>query len=425
MKRVLAFAVVVLLAFMAALPVSAQGEMPYVIRSTRPISTELKAMLDAWLSTDAPSTAPYYIVTYAKQKTGRTFVSLVGVDLPSPESDWDLEEGGSAIVWMGSVNVSSDGTVSLFQPEQAMTNSPVKRAVFSPAPGGGSYIAFPFQAGTGMLYGPRAVHGSGDYGTSGMLAVDLVSGDDMGASAAPPYVYASDAGEIDFVCEDDTTVAVRTHNADTGDYFLYAHLLSNENLESEVTFEQGELMGSLKYGTFDDDCGWAEQQPDHYHIHWMFVPANGAYQAEGCVLSIATKKWTCGTETIGTGGWIVGGGGFGVGEDDIFAGVSGTGVGVSNERSFWDYMLIGAVSVFDRGLLKLLPEHTSPTLAISIVFNIVTMVLQTAWVLVRFNINLGPLMACLIFAIGFRLVCGGIFMVGAIMRTVKGVPLIP
>jgi hypothetical protein len=280
-------------------------------------------------------------------------------------------------------------------------------------------VLFPFDAGTFVIYGPRGVHGSGDYGTSGMVAVDLVSGPDLGGSAASDAVYASDAGNVDYVCNDGTTTAIRTHNTGTGDYFIYAHMIHNSNLSMDHSFQQSEYIGSVKSGSFDDDCGWAEQASNHYHNHWMFKPSNGHFQAEGCILTISSEQWTCGTQTVGVGGQLFGGGGSGSGSDDP----TNPGGVANREKSFWDYVLIGFVDIFDRGLLKLMPEHNSPVALLGGVMNMVRLVFRVVWTLTRFNINLGPIIALLLTVIGARLLTGVVWLIFAVLRTIKALPL--
>jgi hypothetical protein len=208
--------IITLLVLAFASPAFAQDEAPYIIRSTRPISGDLRAALDSWLANTPPSNAPYYIVTNTSYKGGVTRVSMVGVTIESPDAAWSFEDGDHT-VWLGSVSVSEDWIVTY---EPPLVSVP-KMAMPDMAAGGGSYLAFPFAAGTSAQYGPRGVHNAG-YGTTGLVAVDLVSGDDMGATAAPPYVYAADAGTVDYVCDDGVSVAVRTFNASTGDYISHA-----------------------------------------------------------------------------------------------------------------------------------------------------------------------------------------------------------
>jgi hypothetical protein len=196
------------------------------------------------------------------------------------------------------------------------------------------------------------------------------------------------------------------------------HLEDNANLSLSHEFGKNELLGSLVYGTFDDSCGWAEQQDDHYHIHWMFTPSGGHFQAEGCILDVASQKWTCGTQTVGIGGQLYGGGGSGTGIDDPV----NVGGSVNKETAFWDYMLIGFVSIFDAGILKLLPQHNSPTEMIAALYNIVRIFLRVVWTLTRFNINLGPVMALIFIVIATKLLFGAIWFVFAILRAFKAIP---
>src|SRR5689334_6463249 len=97
-------------------PVQAQDTTPYIIRSTQPISAELKGYLDAYLAVSPPSSARYYIVTHVHPLGADTVVSMAGVDLTSPDAHWNFEDG--IAVWLGSVNVASDGNVTPLTPEQ-------------------------------------------------------------------------------------------------------------------------------------------------------------------------------------------------------------------------------------------------------------------------------------------------------------------
>lgn len=386
--------------------------------SLHPMSDTTRAALIAWLDASKPVPAPYYAATYIKTSGDVTYVSLAALNIGSADEEWHLtEEDGapSKVIWIGTVKVLADGSVVELFPPVGSGSRPPGLALMKLA-GGGSYVNFPISSGSYAVYGPRGVHGSGDYGTSGMLAVDLVGGDDLPGSMFAA-VYASDAGEIDYVCDDGLSVAVRTYNATTGDYFLYAHLLDNANLVPEYEFAKNELIGSLKYGSFDDSCGWAEQQDDHYHVHWMFVPSGGYYQAEGCILDTSSQKWTCGTQTIGVGGKLYGGGGSGSGLDDPVE--TGT---ANNETGFWDYLLFGFVNIFDLGILKLLPSHNSPTEMINTMYNIIRIFLRVVWTLTRFNINLVPIMTLVLLTITFKLIMSAIYMVVAIVRSVKIIP---
>ena len=407
--------ILIMLAIGMARPVHAQGESPYVIRSTKPISDALRDNLNMWLAIDAPSAAPYYIVTYSKDKPGYTIVSLVGVDLPSPDAEWNLTEDPS--LWMGTVKVLDDGSVS---PLSYSPNAP-KLARLKAAAGGGSYVAFPWQMGTTVIYGPRGVHGDGDYGTSGLLAVDLVSGTGFGPSAANDSTYASDDGIVDYVCEDTTSTAIRTHNTTTGDYFVYAHLLANDRLDYDVEFTQGELIGSLKHGSFDDTCGWAEQSSTTWHLHWMFVPASGSFRAEDCRLTVATERWDCDGDNIGTGEVIYGGGGAGAKSAEGLG--TATGGIADTQATFWDYFLGGIIKVFDVMLFKQLPEHGSYPYVIA-VYNAVDIVFTLAHVFLMENLNIYPLVRAIQFAIAINLLIAGGWIAAFILKAYKSLKVL-
>ena len=413
MKRLINLLVLFVFVFSDVACVSAQATTELL--SLHPMSEDVRSALLSWLEVAKPVPAPYYAVTYIENIGVDTAVSMVALNIGDPSEEWHItedENGETKVIWMGSVIVRADGSVDeLFAPVGALKTASMRGA------GGGSYVSFPFTAGSYAVYGPRGVHGSGDYGTSGMLAVDLVGGDDLSGSMFAA-AYASDAGTVDYVCDDGVSVAIRTYNASTGDYFVYAHLLDNANLVLSHEFAKSELLGSIKYGNFDDSCGWAEQADNHYHIHWMFQPSGGFFQAEGCILDTTSQKWTCGTEVIGIGGKLYGGGGSSAGLDDPTT-ING---GTNNETGFWDYMLIGLVSIFDAGILKLLPSHNSPTAIIAALYNIIRIFFRVVWTLTRFNVNLRPVMALLIFVIASRLIFGAIWLVFAVLRTIKAIP---
>lgn len=368
--------------------VQAQTPDPVLVNGTVSVTAEIRSNLEAWFASSPPSSAPYYAVTYYKSKPTFAFISLVGLNLQSPDEDWSLEDGKA--IWLGTVKLYPDGSVEQYSQNQHASGG---RLLLSPklADGGGSYVLFPWKANKAVIYGPRGIHGSGDYGTSGMYAVDLLSGSDLGASAAPDTAYASDAGTIDYVCTDGDDTAVRTHNDTTDDYFIYSHLVTNDNLAIDTSFTRGALIGSLKHGTFNDDCGWAEQKDTHWHLHWMFTPANDAFQAEGCVLDFGDKKWHCGTKTIGTGQWLIGGGGTSSGHDDP-AGESGYSGGTTNvESSLWDYVIIGLAFIIDP-FFKLVPEHQGLNF-VYVIYNSVDLFFRLVYVFFYGNVNLYPIIA--------------------------------
>jgi hypothetical protein len=308
------------------------------------------------------------------------------------------------------------------------TNTPTPSATPTPihAEGGGAYLVFPWQIGRTMMYGIRGIHGSGDYGTSGMYAVDFVGGDNLGSNVASNIVYAAASGEIDYVCDDGTALAVRTYNSATGEYLLYAHLLDNSNLTIGHGFSQGQAMGALKYGTFNDTCGWAQQSANNYHLHFMFKPHSGAFQISSCTLLFSDEKFHCGDKVLGIGGWLIGGGGGGqIDPEDGGAGTgsddpaSGTGVVGEGAPSFWDNVIIAIITVIDRAVIKLLPEHTSPIQLFRVIFNGISLFFRLVYVLAKGNINLSTVFVLLLFVIAYRFIFWIIWLIFYVIRVVR------
>ncbi len=418
-KNFLILLVVFALCFGASFNVAkAQTEAPQIVDTTIPVNADVRSSVEAWLGISAPVPLPYWAITYVEARGDETIVSIAALNIASPADKWRMVDSDT-VSWIGTVIIRADQSVEMYStdPGPAAYN-PLKLAAPSFAPGGGSYLRFPWRAGATMMYGPRGVHAAGGGGAyaTGFVAVDFVGGDDMGSGVAPPNAYAVSNGTVDYVCADDTTTLVRTVNTTTDDYFIYAHLLDNANLVMDHQFGSGSLIGSLKYGSFDDNCGWAEQQDDHYHLHFGFKTANNAMRLENCILSTNTQKWTCGTKTISTGQFLVGGGGVGSGS----GAEDGPGMGV-NQPSFFDYLLLGGVQLWDRTVISVLPSHTALRFT-SVIYSSVKLVIKLARVLVHSNVNLGPLISVVIIGIGFRIIFALAELAFLILRTIKALP---
>jgi hypothetical protein len=108
----------------------------------------------------------------------------------------------------------------------------------------------------------RAVYNAGFF--SGWKAVDFLSDGNTSAGHAPNRLLAAASGSISYVCRDGTSVVIRIGG------LLYAHLLDNGNLTIGHYFDQGDEIGQLRAGSFNDNCGWASQGADWFHVHWGF-----------------------------------------------------------------------------------------------------------------------------------------------------------
>lgn len=371
MKKIIPILLLAVLA-MAAGPAQIKAE---IVDTTMPISAEVKGEVESYLSLHPPAETPYYAVTYFEDQGQVMYVSLAGLETPG---EWNLVERVN-VVWIGTVMIERNGRE--LDVKRYGANPSPKMAALKAAAGGGPDVQFPWEAGKSTYYGTRAVHGSGDYGTVGMLAVDFVSGDGFGANAASPNVHAAATGTIDYICSDGTSVAIRTENS--GDYFIYAHLLDNSSLTMGKTFTKGSKIGTLKYGEFTGShCGWARQQPTNYHNHFMFVPANGRFQIENCILTVESQKWNCAGREVSAGGWLTGGGGSSVPPDldDPPPGSEGSG------KNFWDYIMTG-MAVVVTVVIGYLPNATETNVFITML-NAAAITVRMFYVLVKSNFNM-------------------------------------
>jgi len=307
MKKLAAILSIMLL---LATPISAAADGPEIIMAepTVVVPIPINDAVIQLLTSDRPADTYIYAITYYGQLGNDEIVSVVGLIIEPPYTDWSLEDGDA--IWLGSIVIPDEGDPYYFDPAQYASTISIKTAsMVRPGPGGGSNIYLPFQAGKKMMYGVRGIHGSGDYGTSGMLAVDLVGSDNLGADIAPPNVYASANGLIDYVCTDGTSVTIKAYDATTTNEFVYAHLVDNANLEIGYQLIRGQNFASLTYGSFNDTCGWASQSPESYHLHWMFEPADDFYQVEGYTIDTILGEWYRGADTIRIYGYVYASGG--------------------------------------------------------------------------------------------------------------------
>jgi hypothetical protein len=158
---------------------------------------------------------------------------------------------------------------------------------------------FPWDNYYNMQYGSYGVHNNGFGGiVPGWKAVDFFSDGNTAANHAPNRLLASLSGSISYVCKDDHSVAIKIGN------FFYSHLLDNGNLNTGQSFVQGDLLGQLRSGNFNDRCGYASQADNAFHVHWGF-PDLGTLEVAGWVLDISTGTWTKAGQTKDVFDWIL------------------------------------------------------------------------------------------------------------------------
>lgn len=373
-------------------PAHASASPASVVDVTVDVAPAIRSAVDAWLAVRPPVSLPFYAITYVNPRGADTFVSLAALNIAKPTDTWHVTD--STVAWIGSVLVRADGSVRpLWQPVKPDIGL-IKVLSMPKLAGGGSDVRFPFDTGKKMMYGEAGVHAAGGGGSYavGFDAVDFLGGSDLGSGVASSNVWAAYDGVVDYVCEDAVTTLVRVTDETSGHSFIYAHLLDNANLVEAHEFNRGDKIGTLKYGTFDDDCGWAEQTDIHYHLHFGFEMEGNSFRLENCVLSGSSEDWACGSDTVVPGEYL------------LSNGTPGTGETTTNP-SFWDMAITGFMQFWTTAIIENLPTHKTMEYTY-VLYNAVKLVFKIAWVMVYSNINLGHLMTVLFIALAFKFLVG-------------------
>ncbi len=341
-----------------AIPVNsvlADGGIPYA-RHTVTVPIFLEDIATSVLLNNPVEGAEYYAITDITTHGDVYVVSIVAIRGCDPQT-WNLD---CAIKLF---TIATDGVISGIEgsPEYTtLTNTFMNdyeqykpNALNDGTAGGddGDYSnsnlpVLPFKAGTKVVIGSRGVHDAG-FSLTGWKAIDLVSGSDIGSGAAPNEVYASIDSEITYVCRDDHSVAVRAGN------FLYAHLEDNANLTVGYNLRRGVKFASMVVGSFTDTCGWASQQPNHYHLHFG-VPGVTAVQFAGWTFRPFEGGFVNGNTWVRTGDYLYNPG--------LTAGDNQVGdpaEQIKQGNSFWDGIVSAMINVIRDGILKRFPERSA------------------------------------------------------------------
>ncbi|MBN1965310.1 MAG: DUF11 domain-containing protein [Anaerolineae bacterium] len=318
-KRVGRWAAWLVLALLLALsgPVGAQGPSLTWLPGTVAVEDAVLAAVEGALvaGTGTLPASPYYAITALRSEDGWRFVSVAGLGATNERfpRGWSLDDAtwlgvvlarqDAAGAWTGAVEGTAAYSALLAEVPgdilSAAQRADLDPLARPPTPPELFTYRFPWQPGTWMMYGILGVHNNGFASVvPNWRAVDFESDGDTGAGHAPNAVLAAHTGTITYLCDDGLSVAFRINN----DIF-YTHLLLNSGLYTGSTFAQGQWMGQLKTGPFSDNCGWADQAANWFHLHWGF-PDAGTFIAEDWVLDLATGLWHRGGETRGILDWF-------------------------------------------------------------------------------------------------------------------------
>jgi len=325
------------------------------------------------LVTDNPCPDCDYFVITDVRRMGFTYtISVAGLADVENVLEWSLLSDGE---WLGVITVDDSLTATGDWQDHDIVFYSVSE---------NEYYYFPWLIGTQAVMGSRGVHGNGDYGLDGWYAIDWVSGPDYGDSAAPNAVYASQSAEISYVCRDDVQVAIRA-----GD-FLYAHLADNAYLEIGHQVVRGSPIGSLVTGTFSDNCGWASQQPENYHVHWMFHPTGQHIGIENWVLDVSSGIWTnsqTGTTKTTGDSFIAEWAGETIAPGDPHVPPDGPVGPIGTGESIWDG-LVGVLNSIVESVLPIFPNPEGQQIGLTVISS-AGAIIRVFYVLVSSHFRMG------------------------------------
>jgi len=305
-----------------------QNSVITMLASTMPVDLALQNRVMETLTIDAMQRGVFvYAITDVSQRNGYYFVSVSG--LPLGATEMHLIDS----TWLGMVQLPLQpdlaGYVVELQPSQP---TDMLASMDTPNYGtGGAGNILPFRSGTQAQYGTSGVHTCG-FNLNGWKAVDLFPAENM--------IYSSRSGEINYVCRDDTQVAIRIGEN------LYTHLADNGQQVGDI-YQQGQAISGMVPGTFNDTCGISNQNEGTYHVHFCFLPdPDNTFHADGYTLNTNTEIWSKGETTVDILGYLT--------ADWSNAGVS---TGATAGGNVWD-STVGGITSMVENTANSLPVHT-------------------------------------------------------------------
>ena len=245
------------------------------------------------LAHSAPEADVYYAITNVSDEGDDYLVSLAGVDIDNATDDWDWLEDS---VWIGTAYV--DSSLNVWIEGDANYVAEVDASDFDTTLldyGGAQTPYFPWRAGTRAKYGTLGVHANTNM--PGWYAVDFVGGDEW-SNSMDAVAYAAETGVVSAICRDSNNMGARI-----GDYY-YLHMSPSTELESGQVIYRGQAIGGLVYGAWGNaGCGYAQNQPTHYHLHFEFQ-ATSYLRVEDWTLDVSAETWHRGADTVNRLGWL-------------------------------------------------------------------------------------------------------------------------
>jgi hypothetical protein len=299
--------------FLSGLIGTHNTQVRQLIPGTAALDVELEKSLVSLLqnATSIPEEIIHFAVTDVQPIEGGQFVSIIGLVGINADLKWNLIDNGAwfGLVfaqpsedhqWVTALEGTAEFAESVWElpdtalPDKARMDLTGSRQQFAFS----ETAIFPWEPGTSMIYSDLGVHDNGFSSiVSGWKAVDFLSNGNTGVGDAPNRLLAALSGTITYKCNPavgNVTTAIKI-----GD-MMYTHLMNSSNLSVGRTFTQGQQLGTMKTGSFNENCGYANQQSYQYHVHFGF-PNNPEFTAGGWTLRLADQKWRRGSETKSIG----------------------------------------------------------------------------------------------------------------------------
>lgn len=257
---------------LVAFPVAAQTPVT-MAAPTVIVPNDLNIAVISVLTANQPVTnAGYYAITDYTLNGGVYVVSIMALGPEVDPNAYTIDQ----TLWLGTVAIQESTWTGAIEgtPEYInLTDDVFFRPLPTAMPGFGTsaeggedgedYFGplLPITPGAQVIYGVRGIHEAG-YGTTNWRAIDLVSGTDYGGNYANADVYGSYQEQVTYVCRDTNGVTVKTNTR------IYGHLKENSSLQVGLQIYRGVKFATMIPGTFSGTCGWGQQQPNHFHIHY-------------------------------------------------------------------------------------------------------------------------------------------------------------
>jgi len=333
-----------------------EGQGIKLLPSTVPLSDALQRRALELLAVDASTRSVFvYAVTNLTQKDGYFYLSVAG--LAEDAQKMDLSKS----LWLGMLTIA-DTAGYPGEVEESFSSQPQDTENYGV---GGSQNILPFRSGTQAQYGVLGVHNCG-FSLNGWKAVDLFPEENM--------VYSTNEGQVSYVCRDDTQVALRI-----GDN-LYTHLVDTGQQTGD-RYDQGQALAGMVPGTYDATCGYADQQPEAYHVHFCFIPnPAGTWSADGYALNVTNGNWVKGEETVAPTDYLT--------ADWEVAGIDTPGPSVGS--NFWDGIASGVMTLVEPAVNEL-PEHQDMDIS-GRVTGIMTTPLKLLYLVILINFDMTVVM---------------------------------